>query len=140
MAQSWRNIVCCATYILMFAVGDVRADFYPAHGSQDHVYFWRQDSQEHFWFSAAGTFFAAQIFQYYGMSRAPAITISALEIAGVGVAKAVFIDPKPGKNALTCDALGILLGTLLNVTIRFDYNGSKSAVREIRATGYDLTP
>ncbi len=115
----------------LWATGPCEAGFYPAHGSQDHVYFWRQDSQEHFWLSAAGTFLGSQIFQYYGMGRTSASILSAAEILGLGMGKAYLIDPKPGKNAITCDILGVLLGSVLNVTVHFDFYGSKSAVQVV---------
>ena len=78
-------------------------------------------TEEHLWLCAAGTFVDAQTYQYFGMDRTPAITLGAVQILALGVGKEFALDQQPGVNDLIADSIGILIGTVANVTIHFDF-------------------
>jgi hypothetical protein len=83
-------------------------------------------TQQHLWASAAATFTFAQVYQYYGMEHTPALAVSAIQVMTIGIGKEFIADQHPGENDLIADSIGILIGSLANVTIRFDFSRKKT--------------
>lgn len=83
----------------------------------------------HFLVSAGGTVIGSQVYQYYGMDRTPANVISPIEMLGVGLVKGIFIDNQLKPYSFAADGLGLLVGTVINVTIHFDYAGRREKDR-----------
>ena len=92
-----------------------------ADSSSDKVAFWQSESQRELWWCAAGTVGSAQLYQYFGMERTPALAFSALQVMGVALGQIYLRSERIGAGALAKDSLGVLIGTLVNVQIRFDY-------------------
>jgi hypothetical protein len=83
-------------------------------------------TQQHLWATAGGTFVCAQVYQYYGMEHTPALAVSAIQIMALGVGKELVLDQHPAVNDLIADGLGVLIGTVANVTFRFDFSRKKT--------------
>lgn len=111
-----------AAVIVSIAVGvavpAVAQDKYAPN--EKKLVFLRKDTQEHFWLSASSTFVGTQVLRSWGLSLGPSVGLSAVGVYGAGVAKEFLHDPQISKNDLMADALGVALGSLASMTIRFD--------------------
>src|ERR1700753_3199720 len=69
-------------------------------GNEEKLQFTRKDTQTHFWLSATGTYCGTQVFRSLGVPLGRSVTLSALGIFSVGVAKEFLHDQHPSKNDL----------------------------------------
>jgi len=116
-----KKIVWPVAALLLFAVRPARADAttWQKDPKIDSTTLW------HFLVSAGGTVIGSQLYQYYGMDSTPANVIAPIEMLGVGLVKGIFIDNQLKPYSFAADGLGLLVGSVANLTLHFDYAGRR---------------
>ncbi len=109
--------------ILILGVWTILPAPVQADPADTRVVFFSSPRQRELWWCAGGTLAGAQLYQYLGMQRTPAIVYATLQTAGVAVGQ-IYLKTEPLKaHTLAMEGLGILLGSVANVSIHFDYLG-----------------